>query len=59
MPVDRAHSRPRVFMYPNDTTLFDLGAAELLVVTVLRLWAAGCGDAAAPITWSAPFVRPG
>lgn len=39
-----------VSMYPNDTTLFDLGTAELPVVTVLRLWAAGCGDAAAPIT---------
>lgn len=46
-------------MYPNDTTLFDRGTAELLVVTVLRLWAAGCGDAAAPITWSAPVVRRG
>ena len=44
-----------VSMYPNDTTLFDLGTAELPVVTVLRLMggrlrrcggADHCGDSA-------------
>jgi hypothetical protein len=35
-------------VYAEDTTLFDLCTAELFVVTVLRLWAAGGADSAPP-----------
>src|ERR1700685_3740899 len=38
-------------VYADDTTLFDLGTAELFVVTVLRLWA----DPAPPADWRNEF----
>jgi len=50
-------------VYADDTSLFDLGTVELFVVTVLRLWVAGYGDAARPAEWPSAFraagVEPG
>ena len=42
-------------VYAKDTTLFDLGTAELFVVTVLRLW----GDRAPLADWRSAFRAAG
>jgi hypothetical protein len=42
-------------VYADDTTLFELCTAELFVVTVLRLWAAGFGGAARFVDWASAF----
>jgi hypothetical protein len=46
-------------VYADDTTLFDLCTAELFLVTVLRLWAAGHGGSIPPAEWPSAFRAAG
>jgi hypothetical protein len=45
--------------YAEDTTLYDLGPAELFIVTVLRLWAGEHGGAPAAANWMNAFRAAG
>jgi hypothetical protein len=56
-PTIDASESPSV--YADDTSLFDLGTVELFVVTVLRLWVAGYGDAAWRAQWPSAFRAAG
>jgi hypothetical protein len=51
MPQRDPRSAEHPSVYADDTTLFDLGTAELFLVTVLRLWA----DPAPLADWRSAF----
>jgi hypothetical protein len=55
MPQHASSSVDGLSVYGDDTTLFDLNTAELFLVTVVRLWAAGRSDPVQPVDWPSAF----